>query len=141
MQPADAGKAATAAPPPEPMQPNAKQEAKPAPPQPPNVIQKTFRAEALARIQRAVVADCGLVERLVAFWSNHFCISASKGPLARTWAGAFEREAIRPHVLGRFADMLKAVEQHPAMLFFLDNQQSLGPDSRAGQNRKRGLNE
>jgi len=57
------------------------------------------------------------------------------------WAGAFEREAIRPHVLGRFADMLKAVEQHPAMLFFLDNQQSLGPDSRAGQNRRRGLNE
>ena len=44
------------------------------------------------------------------------------------WAGSFEREAIRPHVLGRFADMLKAVEQHPAMLFFLDNQQSLGPD-------------
>ena len=57
------------------------------------------------------------------------------------WAGSFEREAIRPHVLGRFGDMLKAVEQHPAMLFFLDNQQSLGPDSRAGQNRKRGLNE
>ena len=57
------------------------------------------------------------------------------------WAGAFEREAIRPHVLGRFADMLKEVEQHPAMLFFLDNQQSLGPDSRAGVNRKRGLNE
>jgi uncharacterized protein (DUF1800 family) len=61
--------------------------------------------------------------------------------LARIWAGSFEREAIRPHVLGRFSDMLKAVEQHPAMLFFLDNQQSLGPDSRAGQNRKRGLNE
>jgi uncharacterized protein (DUF1800 family) len=75
------------------------------------------------------------------FWSNHFCISASKGELARMWAGSFEREAIRPHVLGRFGDMLKAVEQHPAMLFFLDNQQSLGPDSRAGQNRKRGLNE
>src|SRR5260370_40058498 len=57
------------------------------------------------------------------------------------WAGSFEREAIRPFVLGHFGDMLKAVEQHPAMLFFLDNQQSLGPDSRAGQNRKRGLNE
>jgi len=112
------------------------------PPAPPlNVIQKTFRAEALARLQRAVVADCGFTERLVAFWSNHFCISANKGPLARIWAGSFEREAIRPHVLGRFGDMLKAVEQHPAMLFFLDNQQSLGPDSRAGQNRKRGLNE
>ena len=73
------------------------------------------------------IADCGFTERLVAFWSNHFCISANKGELARMWAGSFEREAIRPHVLGRFADMLKAVEQHPAMLFFLDNQQSLGP--------------
>jgi uncharacterized protein (DUF1800 family) len=111
------------------------------PPQPLNVIQKTYRAEALARLQRAIIADCGVTERLVAFWSNHFCISANKGELARMWAGSFEREAIRPHVLGRFADMLKAVEQHPAMLFFLDNQQSLGPDSRAGQNRKRGLNE
>ncbi|MDA9533066.1 DUF1800 domain-containing protein [Bradyrhizobium sp. CCBAU 25338] len=109
--------------------------------QPLNVIQKTFRAEALARLQRATLVECGFTERLVAFWSNHFCISASKGELTRIWAGAFEREAIRPHVLGRFADMLRAVEQHPAMLFFLDNQQSLGPDSRAGQNRKRGLNE
>src|SRR6266567_1235614 len=111
------------------------------PPAPLNIIQKTFRAEALARLQRAVMADCGFTERLVVFWSNHFCISANKGGPARMWAGSFEREAIRPHVLGRFGDMLKAVEQHPAMLFFLDNQQSLGPDSRAGQNRKRGLNE
>ncbi|MBR0698025.1 DUF1800 domain-containing protein [Bradyrhizobium lablabi] len=110
-------------------------------PQPLNIIQKTFRAEALARLQRGVVADCGFLERLVVFWSNHFCISANKGALARMWAGSFEREAIRPHVLGRFADMLQAVEQHPAMLFFLDNQQSLGPESRAGINRNRGLNE
>jgi uncharacterized protein (DUF1800 family) len=117
------------------MRPNA-----PKPP-PLNIIQKTFRAEALARLQRAVIADCGFVERLVVFWSNHFCISANKGGPARMWAGSFEREAIRPYVLGRFADMLKAVEQHPAMLFFLDNQQSLGPDSRAGKNRNRGLNE
>src|SRR6202035_3920520 len=109
--------------------------------QPLNVIQKTYRAEALARLQRSIIADCGISERLVAFWSNHFCISANKGELARMWAGSFEREAIRPYVLGRFADMLKAVEQHPAMLFFLDNQQSLGPDSRAGINRNRGLNE
>jgi uncharacterized protein (DUF1800 family) len=111
------------------------------PAQPLNIIQKTYRAEALARLQRVVIADCGFVERLVVFWSNHFCISANKGGLARMWAGSFEREAIRPYVLGRFGDMLKAVEQHPAMLFFLDNQQSLGPESRAGQNRKRGLNE
>ena len=129
------------------MKPDAMQPSAAAPPaakppqQPLNVIQKTFRTEALARLQRAMLVDCGFTERLVVFWSNHFCISASKGELARMWAGAFEREAIRPHVLGRFADMLKAVEQHPAMLFFLDNQQSLGPDSRAGQNRKRGLNE
>ncbi len=123
--------------PPEAMQPAAP---KP-PPQPLNIIQKTFRAEALARLQRGIIADCGFTERLVVFWSNHFCISASKGGLARMWAGSFEREAIRPYVLGRFGDMLKAVEQHPAMLFFLDNQQSLGPDSRAGQNRNRGLNE
>ncbi len=131
---------ANGAAPPEMMQSNAPPQPKPAPP-PLNVIQKTFRAEALARFQRASVAECGFAERLVVFWSNHFCISASKGGLARMWAGSFEREAIRPHVLGRFADMLMAVEQHPAMLFFLDNQQSLGPDSPAGINRQRGLNE
>lgn len=139
-KPAADNKAADSAMKPDSMQPTAPAAPKP-PPQPLNVIQKTFRAEALARLQRAMMVDCGFTERLVVFWSNHFCISASKGELARMWAGAFEREAIRPHVLGRFADMLKAVEQHPAMLFFLDNQQSLGPDSRAGQNRKRGLNE
>ena len=74
------------------------------------------------------------------FWSNHFCVSAAKGNV-RTLAGGFEREAIRPHVLGRFADMLLAVEQHPAMLIFLDNQVSIGPNSKAGRNRTRGLNE
>src|SRR3954471_20894382 len=111
------------------------------PPAPLNIIQKTFRAEALARLQRGMIADCGFTEWLVGFWSHHFCISANKGGPARMWAGSFEREAIRPYVLGRFGDMLKAVEQHPAMLFFLDNQQSLGPDSRAGRNRNRGLNE
>ncbi|HEY1896514.1 MAG TPA: DUF1800 family protein, partial [Terracidiphilus sp.] len=63
----------------EPMQPNA---AKP-PAQPLNVIQKTYRAEALARLQRAMISDCGFTERLVTFWSNHFCISANKGELAR----------------------------------------------------------
>jgi uncharacterized protein (DUF1800 family) len=131
MQGANAAMAPTDA-----MQPNVAK-----PQQPLNVIQKTYRAEALARLQRAVIVDCGFVERLVVFWSNHFCISANKGELGRMWAGSFEREAIRPHVLGRFGDMVKAVEQHPAMLFFLDNQQSLGPDSRAGQNRKKGLNE
>ena len=110
-------------------------------PKPQNIEQQTFRAEALARFQRAASARAGLVERLVAFWSNHFCVSAKKSQFARLTCGAFEREAIRPHVLGRFADMLRAVEQHPAMLHYLDNQQSVGPNSKAGQNRKQGLNE
>ena len=59
----------------------------------------------------------------------------------RPIAGAFEREAIRAHVLGRFGDMLLAVESHPAMLFYLDNERSVGPNSPAGRNRRRGLNE
>lgn len=100
-----------------------------------------FRAEAQARFYKAMQAEVGFVERLVYFWSNHFCVSIAKDNIVRASAGAFEREAIRPFVLGRFADMLMAVERHPAMLFYLDNQQSIGPDSRAGKNRQRGLNE
>ena len=56
-------------------------------------------------------------------------------------AGAYEREAIRPHVLGRFADMLLASASHPAMLFYLDNSRSIGPKSVAGLVNTRGLNE
>jgi uncharacterized protein (DUF1800 family) len=68
-------------------------------------------------------------------------VSAAKGPFVRVAAGPFVREAIRPYVLGRFADMLHAVETHPAMLFYLDNRQSIGPNSKAGENRGKGLNE
>ncbi|MCW6506449.1 DUF1800 domain-containing protein [Lichenifustis flavocetrariae] len=103
--------------------------------------ERIYRAEALARFRKAADAPIGFVERLVAFWSNHFCVSIAKGEVARGTAGSFEREAIRPFVLGRFADMLTAVERHPAMLFFLDNTQSVGPDARANGNHKRGLNE
>ena len=103
--------------------------------------QQAFRADARARLLRAYSASIGFGERLVAFWSNHFCVSVAKSDIGRASAGAFEREAIRPHVLGRFADMLKAVEQHPAMLNFLDNAQSIGPNSIAGHNNKSGLNE
>ncbi|HYA75145.1 MAG TPA: DUF1800 family protein, partial [Roseiarcus sp.] len=103
--------------------------------------QKFFRADAQARLEQACAAPIGFLERLVAFWSNHFCVSAAKSAIGRAAAGAFEREAIRPYVLGRFAGMLRAVEQHPAMLNFLDNAQSVGPNSKAGQNRKVGLNE
>ena len=96
-----------------------------------------FRNEARARIDAALNAEIGFVERLVWFWSNHFCVNQEKTVMA----GAYEREAIRPHVLGRFADMLLAAEGHPAMLLYLDNAQSIGPDSVAGINRDKGLNE
>lgn len=86
--------------------------------------------EARARLRAAVSSDRPFVERLVHFWSNHFAVSADK-PVVTGVAGAFEREAIRPNVLGNFATLLQAVEQHPAMLMYLDNQASIGPDSRA----------
>ncbi|MGA7425941.1 MAG: DUF1800 family protein [Rhodoplanes sp.] len=108
---------------------------------PPGVPQQLYLEEARVRIDAALRAEIGFVERLVWFWSNHFCISADKGPGVRALAGAFEREAIRPHVLGRFADMLIAVETHPAMLRYLDNVRSIGPNSIVGRNRNAGLNE
>jgi uncharacterized protein (DUF1800 family) len=97
-----------------------------------------YLEEAKIRIEAALAAEIGLTERLVWFWSNHFCISADK---IQSMSGAYEREAIRPRVLGRFADMLLAVESHPAMLFYLDNFVSMGPNSIAGINRSRGLDE
>jgi uncharacterized protein (DUF1800 family) len=107
----------------------------------PNAPRRLYRDEVLARVQKLAQAEAGYVERLVAFWANHFAVSVAKGAIIRASAGAFEREAIRPHVLGRFADMLRAVEQHPSMLFYLDNARSIGPNSRAGRNRNKGLNE
>ncbi len=109
--------------------------------QPPQIEQIIYRNEALARLRMSVEPPIGFGERLVLFWSNHFCVSVAKGQIARATAGALEREAIRPHVFGRFADMLLAVEKHPAMLFYLDNRQSIGPGSRAARNRNVGLNE
>ncbi|MGY3075196.1 uncharacterized protein (DUF1800 family) [Bradyrhizobium sp. LM6.10] len=72
------------------------------------------------------------------FWSNHFCVSAYK---IQSMSGAYEREAVRANALGHFADLLQAVEGHPAMLFYLDNLGSMGANSIAGINRSRGLNE
>jgi uncharacterized protein (DUF1800 family) len=97
-----------------------------------------FLKEVKARLDAALDAEIGFAERLVWFWSNHFCVSAYTVP---NMAGGYEREAIRPHILGRFADMLLAVESHPAMLVYLDNAMSIGPQSVAGINRTRGLNE
>jgi uncharacterized protein (DUF1800 family) len=104
----------------------------------PPLPQQIILNEAKARFDAATAANVGFVERLVWFWSNHFCISADKIP---AMAGAYEREAIRPHVLSHFGDILLAAESHPAMLFYLDNVESMGPDSIAGINRDKGLNE
>ena len=106
-----------------------------------------YRDELAARFNLWATTPNGFVERLVQFWSNHFAISTAKSGQLRVIAGAYEREAIRPFVLGRFADMLLAVEKHPAMLMYLDNNQSIGPHSLAAGNNnnpnanQRGLNE
>jgi uncharacterized protein (DUF1800 family) len=108
---------------------------KPAPPKPP-IEQTMFREEALA-----LKAPAGFVERLVAFWSNHFAVSVAKGGPVLASAGPFEREAIRPNVLVRFSSLLLAAESHPAMILFLDNHRSIGPNAAAGKFAGRGLNE
>jgi uncharacterized protein (DUF1800 family) len=106
--------------------------AQPAPPQ------ANVNREVMARINAATNPEIGFVERLVWFWSNHFCVSAD---VVLNMAGGYEREAIRTHVLGRFGDMLQAAESHPAMLVYLDNFRSVGPMSVVGLLNKTGLNE
>jgi uncharacterized protein (DUF1800 family) len=104
----------------------------------PPVERQIFLQEVRAKLDAALLAEIGFAERLVWFWSNHFCVSGDKVP---NMLGGYEREAIRPHILGHFADMLLAVEGHPAMLVYLDNFVSIGPNSVAGINRTRGRNE
>ena len=94
----------------------------------PQFIKPIYTSEATARFQQAVLTDRPFVERLIQFWSNHFAVSVDKQYLAGL-AGSFEREAIRPYVLGNFGDMLVAAEMHPAMLLYLDNHLSVGPHS------------
>ena len=92
------------------------------------------------RYQAAIASTTPFCERLVAFWSNHFTVSGVR-PEVRPMVGAYEQEAIRPHILGRFHDMVRAVVMHPAMGNYLDNAYSVGPDSPVGQHQHRGVNE
>src|SRR5258708_28117886 len=101
---------------------------------------QTYLREMAARFLVGFETSSPLHERLVRFWSNHFAVSTQK-PQCALFVGAFEREAIRPHVTGRFADMVLAAERHPAMQLYLDNAQSIGPDSLAGQRSGKGRNE
>src|SRR5688572_32992228 len=102
-------------------------------------------AESRTALVERVATERPFVERLVAFWSNHLCVSVGAKILVAPLAGSYEREAIRPHVLVRFADMVLASAQHPAMLVYLDNFQSIGPNSRGARagrgGQRRGLNE
>ncbi len=93
-----------------------------------------------ARLLRAVESPRQLEEVMVNFWFNHFNVFARKG-LDRLWIGAYEEEAIKPNVLGRFRDLLGATAKHPAMLFYLDNWQNTAPNSPGARGRFKGLNE
>ena len=107
-----------------------------------NPIRDATTAEVDARYNGSVKqARIGFNERLVMFWMNHFAVSVKKNQQCDITAGAYEREAIRPHIFGHFYDLVSAVETHPCMLEYLDNEQSIGPDSPANRNGKRGLNE
>jgi uncharacterized protein (DUF1800 family) len=93
-----------------------------------------------AKLFRAVYSNRELEEVLADFWYNHFNVFVEKGA-DRYLVTAYERDAIRPHVLGKFEDLLRATAQSPAMLFYLDNWESASPQSPAAQRRKLGLNE
>ena len=101
-----------------------------------------------ARITAALTSPAPFAERLTHFWANHFAVSADAMKTIGL-AGTLEFEAIRPNLFGRFADLMLAVERHPAMLLYLDQAQSIGPNSMVGSRaalrlnarRKVGLNE
>lgn len=92
-----------------------------------------------ARLLRATQSNRQLQEIMVDFWYNHFNVYQDKG-LTRLWVGAYEQQAIRPHILGKFRDLLGATARHPAMLFYLDNWQNTAPNNRP-KGRFKGLNE
>jgi uncharacterized protein (DUF1800 family) len=97
------------------------------------------------KLYRAILGNRQLQEQMVDFWYNHFNVSLDKGN-DRFLVPSYEREAIRPHVLGRFRDLLEATATAPAMLFYLDNWESVAADisrrpGRAASRPSRGLNE
>ena len=107
---------------------------------------RLIASEQQAALTQRVTSDAPFAERLVAFWSNHLCVSVAAKLTVGPFAGSYERDVIRRHVFGRFEDMVLHSARHPAMLFYLDNLQSVGPDSRGLQmarrrGQQRGLNE
>lgn len=111
-----------------------------------SAIRRHYVDAAAARLSAAIGTPTPFAERLVHFWANHFAVSADKITVIG-FVGNYENEAIRPHIMGKFADLLIAAVRHPAMLLYLDQAQSFGPDSPVAtriRNRGRqtpGLNE
>lgn len=110
-------------------------------------FRRHYAEAASARLAAAVATPTPFPERLVHFWTNHFAISADKQTVVG-FAGNYENEAIRPHIMGKFSDLLIAAVHHPAMLLYLDQAQSFGPDSafatrvrNRGKRQAPGLNE
>lgn len=91
-----------------------------------------YEAAAGARLNAALVTDTPFAERLVHFWANHFSIGGRMASM-RALAGGYERDAIRPHIMGSFRKLLGAAEQHPAMLMYLNQVKSIGPNSPVGR--------
>jgi uncharacterized protein (DUF1800 family) len=112
----------------------------PLPPGQPSRQARLFEAEVAAWLGHCIGSVEPFRDRLVQFWANHFTVSRRNGYVS-VLGGAYLREAIAPHVTGRFADLLFAAITHPAMLSYLDNQASVGPNSEWGRRNRRGLNE
>lgn len=103
--------------------------------------QVLFQMDANARLMQSVLSSDGFNERLATFWTNHFSTSAAKSLPMRLIVPLYEAEAIRPYMGTKFATLLRSATEHPSMLIYLDQAQSLGPDSKGGMRRNKGLNE
>ncbi|MFL5018446.1 MAG: DUF1800 family protein [Rhizobium sp.] len=104
-------------------------------------VQQQFQHDANLRLMQAVLSPYGFYERLSTFWTDHFSTSANKSLPMRLIVPLYEAEAIRPFISGKFGDLLRSATAHPAMLIYLDQADSLGPDSAGGMKRNKGLNE
>ncbi|WJR66767.1 DUF1800 domain-containing protein [Neorhizobium sp. CSC1952] len=104
-------------------------------------VQRTYRLDAMARMANAIHSPLGFYERLAGFWVDHFSTSVLKALPMRMIVPLYEAQAIRPNIGGSFSKLLSAAILHPAMLIYLDQNQSVGPDSPAGRRNRRGLNE
>ncbi len=104
-------------------------------------IRQVAMREGASTIRERATSERPFAERLIAFWSDHLCVSLGSKAIVAPLAGSYERDVIRRHSLGKFEEMVLASARHPAMLVYLDNAQSIGPESRAGRRIQRGLNE